>query len=65
MVQAEVLRAWRRAQESVRILPKPLVQMPRFVAFSKGDTQRAEQFAQALQRVQQAGGLEDIYQRWQ
>lgn len=54
-----------RAQESVRILPKPLVQMPRFVAFSKGDTQRAEQFAQALQRVQQAGGLEDIYQRWQ
>lgn len=54
-----------RAQESVRILPKPLVQMPRFVAFSKGDTPRAEQFAQALQRVQQAGSLEDIYQRWQ
>lgn len=54
-----------RAQESVRILPKPLVQMPRFVAFSKGDTPRAEQFAQALQRLQQAGGLEDIYQRWQ
>lgn len=54
-----------RAEQSVHILPKPLVQMPRFVAFSKGDTARAEQFAQALQRLQQAGGLEPIYQRWQ
>jgi polar amino acid transport system substrate-binding protein len=54
-----------RAEKSVRILPKPLVQMPRFVAFSKGDTARAEQFAQALKRLQQAGGLEPIYQRWQ
>lgn len=25
-----------RAEQSVRILPKPLVQMPRFIAFSKG-----------------------------
>jgi hypothetical protein len=25
----------------------------------------AEQFAQALQQLQQVGGLEPIYQRWQ
>lgn len=54
-----------RAEDSVRILPKPLVEMPRYVAFSKGDTARAEQFAQALQRLQQTNKLQTIYQRWQ
>lgn len=37
-----------RAQHNVRILPRPLVQMPRYVAFAKGDKVRAERFAEAL-----------------
>lgn len=54
-----------RAEKSVRILAKPLVQMPRYVAFSKGDRGRADAFAAALARLRQAGALDPIYQRWQ
>ena len=54
-----------RAEKSVRILAKPLVQMPRYVAFSKGDRGRADAFAAALARLKQAGALDPIYQRWQ
>ncbi|MFI8744827.1 substrate-binding periplasmic protein [Pseudomonas sp. NPDC077186] len=53
-----------RAQQQVRILPRPLVQMPRFVAFAKGDIQRARQFSEALVRLRKAGTLERIQQRW-
>lgn len=53
-----------RAEDRVRILPRPLVQMPRFVAFGRSDTQRAEQFASALQRLQERGALEQILARW-
>jgi polar amino acid transport system substrate-binding protein len=52
------------AESRVRILPKPLVEMPRYVAFTKGDKQRATQFAAALERLRQSGTLEAIYQRW-
>lgn len=54
-----------RAEKSVRILAKPLVEMPRYVAFAKGDRSRAETFAAALERLRQAGTLDAIYQRWQ
>ncbi|WP_339526024.1 substrate-binding periplasmic protein [Pseudomonas sp. EA_35y_Pfl2_R111] len=54
-----------RAEQSVRILPKPLVEMPRYVAFAKGDGARAKQFSAALERLRQAGTLDSIYQRWQ
>lgn len=54
-----------RAEQNVRILPKPLVEMPRYVAFAKGDTARAKQFSAALERLRQAGSLDVIYQRWQ
>jgi polar amino acid transport system substrate-binding protein len=54
-----------RAEESVRILFKPLVEMPRYVAFAKGDRARAERFAAALERLRQAGTLQTLYQRWQ
>lgn len=54
-----------RAEQYVRILPKALVEMPRYVAFAKGDTARAKQFSVALERLRQAGGLDAIYQRWQ
>ncbi|QKE62254.1 amino acid ABC transporter substrate-binding protein [Aquipseudomonas campi] len=54
-----------RAQEQVRILPRPLVEMPRYVAFAKGDTARAEQFGAALQRLKDAGKLASIYKRWE
>lgn len=53
-----------RAEHEVRILPRPLVDMPRYVAFAKGDHARAKQFATALQRLRQAGSLDAIYQRW-
>lgn len=53
-----------RAEENVRILAKPLVEMPRYVAFSKGDSTRAKQFSAALERLRQAGTLDSIYQRW-
>lgn len=53
-----------RAEESVRILAKPLVEMPRYVAFTKGDRTRADPFAAALERLRQAGTLDAIYQRW-
>ena len=54
-----------RAEQHVRILPKPLVEMPRYVAFAKGDSVRAKQFAAALERLRQNGKLDLIYQRWQ
>jgi polar amino acid transport system substrate-binding protein len=41
------------------------VEMPRYVAFAKGDSTRADQFAAALERLRQAGTLDTIYQRWQ
>jgi len=53
-----------RALEQVRVLPRPLIQMPRFVAFAKGDTERARQFSQALVRLRKAGKLDEIQQRW-
>ncbi|WP_298183878.1 transporter substrate-binding domain-containing protein [uncultured Pseudomonas sp.] len=53
------------AEQSVRILSTPLVEMPRYVAFAKGDHRRAEQFAAALERLRDAGTLDTIYQRWQ
>lgn len=53
------------AEADVRVLPKPLVEMPRYVAFAKGDHVRAKQFAAALERLRQAGTLDAIYQRWQ
>jgi polar amino acid transport system substrate-binding protein len=54
-----------RAEQHVRILPKALVEMPRYVAFAKGDSVRAGQFAAALERLRQNGKLDLIYQRWQ
>ncbi len=54
-----------RAEADVRILPKPLVEMPRYVAFKKGDSARAEVFAAALKRLQQRDALTPILQRWQ
>ncbi len=54
-----------RADADVRILPTPLVEMPRYVAFKKGDRARAEVFAAALKRLQQRGALTPIVQRWQ
>lgn len=53
-----------RAEQHVRILPKPLVEMPRYVAFAKGDSARAKQFSAALERLRQSGTLDNIYQRW-
>jgi len=53
-----------RAEQQVRILPRPLVEMPRYVAFAKGDSARAQRFASALQRLQRAGKLDAIYRRW-
>ena len=54
-----------RAEADVRLLPKSLIEMPRYVAFKKGDTARAQRFTTALQRLQQNGGLNAILQRWQ
>jgi polar amino acid transport system substrate-binding protein len=53
-----------RAQNQVRVLPRPLIQMPRFVAFAKGDIERARQFSEALVRLRNAGKLDEIQQRW-
>ncbi|WP_068827902.1 substrate-binding periplasmic protein [Pseudomonas sp. BMS12] len=54
-----------RAQQQVRLLPRPLVEMPRYVAFSKGDTTRAEQFSQALERLRERGELDTILRKWE
>ncbi|MGC0151854.1 substrate-binding periplasmic protein [Chromobacterium vaccinii] len=47
----------------VRVLARPLVEMPRYIAFAKGDP-RARQFETALRRLQQNGGLQAVFQRW-
>ena len=54
-----------RAQKQVRLLPKALVQMPRYVAFAKDDSTRARQFSQALERLRSRGDLESILSRWE
>ncbi|UTW09336.1 substrate-binding periplasmic protein [Pseudomonas benzenivorans] len=53
-----------RGEQKLRILPSPLTQMPRYVAFAKDDQARAERFAAALERLQNEGQLDAIYQRW-
>lgn len=53
-----------RADAEVRILPTPLVQMPRYVAFAKGDKHRAERFARALEKLRSDGRLQALLQRW-
>lgn len=53
-----------RALDQVRILPTPLVEMPRYVAFDKQDTARAERFTQALQRLRRDGSLQRIEHHW-
>ncbi|KUM03634.1 amino acid ABC transporter substrate-binding protein [Chromobacterium sp. F49] len=52
-----------QGESQVRVLSKPLVEMPRYVAFAKGDP-RARQFEAALKRLQQNGALQPIFQRW-
>lgn len=54
-----------RAESDVRILPTPLIEMPRYVAFKKADNARAQVFAAALKRLQQQDALTPILQRWQ
>ena len=54
-----------RAQSSVRLLPTPLVEMQRFAAFAKGDSQRAQRFGAALERVRASGELEKILRKWE
>jgi polar amino acid transport system substrate-binding protein len=54
-----------RAHSNVRLLPTPLVEMPRYVAFAKGDSQRAKQFGVALERVRASGELERILRKWE
>ncbi|OYT96929.1 MAG: amino acid ABC transporter substrate-binding protein [Pseudomonas sp. PGPPP3] len=54
-----------RADDNVHIMPNPLVEMPRYVAFKKGDSDRAGAFAAALKRLQQRDALTPILQRWQ
>lgn len=63
-VQLQYFVREQRAQEQVRILPRPLIQMPRFVAFAKGDSERARIFSEALVRLRQAGTLNRIEQGW-
>lgn len=53
-----------RADAEVRILPTPLVQMSRYVAFAKGDKHRAERFARALEKLRADGRLQALLQRW-
>lgn len=49
---------------NVRMLPTPLVRMPRYVAFTKGQSVRAEQFNEALQRLRANGTLDAIIANW-
>lgn len=53
-----------RAQKHVRLLPRPLVEMPRYVAFTKGD-ERARRFAAALEKARASGELEKVLRRWE
>jgi polar amino acid transport system substrate-binding protein len=53
------------ALQNVRILPRPLVEMPRYVAFAKGDKERAKRFSDALERLRKDGTLDTIYKRWE
>ncbi|QVM88326.1 amino acid ABC transporter substrate-binding protein [Pseudomonas lalucatii] len=53
------------AEQRVRVLPQPLTQMPRYVAFGKNDDGRAELFAAALEQLRASGVLEAIHRHWQ
>ncbi len=48
----------------MRLLPKPLVKMPRYVAFRKGKKAMAKQFKSALKRLRDNGKLTQILQSW-
>ena len=52
-----------KSESLVRVLSKPLGQIPRYVAFAKGDP-RARQFEAALKKAQQNGKLQAILLRW-
>lgn len=53
------------AEQQVRFLPRALVEMPRYVAFAKGDEVRSKQFSEALERLRTQGKLAAIQQRWE
>ena len=53
------------AQNPRQLVSMLLVQMPRYVAFAKGDKARAERFAEALKRVRASGELDRILQQWE
>ena len=54
----------KQVQDQVRLLRKPLIEMPRFVAFRKGDLAHAREFSEALVRLRKRGELERIIERW-
>ncbi|WXL26779.1 transporter substrate-binding domain-containing protein [Ectopseudomonas mendocina] len=53
------------AQHQVRVLPTPLVIMPRYVGFSKKNADSARIFAEALERLRQNGTLEQLHMELQ
>lgn len=63
-LQLQYLARQQHGSEQVRMLPTPLVKMPRYVAFGKNDLLRAKQFNAALEKLRDTGELDAIVERW-
>jgi len=48
----------------VKIVGKPLAEVPRYVGFRKGDDEKAAQFEKGLEIIRQNGTLSKILARW-
>ncbi|MFC4161646.1 substrate-binding periplasmic protein [Chitinimonas lacunae] len=50
--------------DRIKLLPKPLAEVARYVGFQRGDNDKADRFAQGLEKLRRDGTLERIISTW-
>ena len=51
--------------DQIKVLPQPLGEMPRYVAFPKDSRDKAERFRQGLEALRANGTLDKLLRRWE
>lgn len=53
-----------RMVDRIRFLPKPLAEVPRYIAFPKPRADKAERFAKGLEELKENGAIGAIVRKW-
>lgn len=53
------------AEKELRVVGRPLAEVPRYVGFAKDDEAKARRFAEGLELIRRNGTLDRILARWQ